>query len=90
VYPLVTLLTPLTCSNTASTPQKQPPAKTAVCSPFAVIGGVEKQPAGYYSAIVRLGGDAFNGSIDSTAGNAASNALPKETEPEEISKSKLT
>jgi hypothetical protein len=30
----------LTCSKTASIPQKHPPAKTAVCWPLAVFGGV--------------------------------------------------
>src|SRR6476620_9244702 len=35
-YPDTTFLTPLTCLNTASTPQKQPPANTAVASPGEV------------------------------------------------------
>src|SRR6266540_4512894 len=34
-YPETTRETPLTCLKTASTPQKQPPASTAVCSPAA-------------------------------------------------------
>src|ERR1700724_248520 len=34
-YPEVALMTPLTCSNTAWIPQKQPPASTAVCLPGA-------------------------------------------------------
>src|SRR5262245_44315689 len=32
-------MTPLTCSKTASTPQKQPPARTAVCSPLVFASG---------------------------------------------------
>src|SRR6476661_5561104 len=39
-YPDTTFLTPLTCLNTASTPQKHPPANTAVASPgVAAFGG---------------------------------------------------
>src|SRR5207253_9164312 len=41
-YPEVTLMTPLTCSKTASTPQKHPPASTAVCSPRALVSGASK------------------------------------------------
>src|SRR4030095_10945908 len=37
--PVSTRTTPLTCSKTASIPQKQPPASTAVCSPLAVASG---------------------------------------------------
>src|SRR6476469_6978694 len=39
-YPDTTFFTPLTCLNTASTPQKHPPANTAVASPgVAAFGG---------------------------------------------------
>src|SRR5579872_365972 len=34
-YPEVALITPRTCWKTACTPQKQPPASTAVCCPLA-------------------------------------------------------
>src|SRR6266849_4469098 len=42
----MTLVTPFTCWNTACTPQKQPPANTAVSVPFAVARGVSATALG--------------------------------------------
>src|SRR5712691_9383478 len=42
----MTLVTPFTCWNTACTPQKQPPASTAVSVPFAVARGVSATALG--------------------------------------------
>src|ERR1700674_525053 len=38
-YPAVADVTPLKCSNTACTPQKQPPASTVVSWPLAAASG---------------------------------------------------
>jgi hypothetical protein len=40
----------LTCSNTASTPQKQPTANTAICSPFAPVDICEDRSASFLTA----------------------------------------
>src|SRR6266498_1888167 len=45
-YPGVTSLTPFTCSKTASTPQQQPPASTAVCSPLELARGASRAGSG--------------------------------------------
>src|SRR6266498_2713741 len=45
-YPDLTSLTPFTCSKTASTPQKQPPASTAVCSPLELARGASSVGSG--------------------------------------------
>src|SRR5262245_51788213 len=45
-YPDTALLTPFTCRKTASTPQKQPPANTAVCGPLTVDAGMSVAGAG--------------------------------------------
>src|SRR6266705_137675 len=42
----MTRVTPFTCWNTACTPQKQPPASTAVSVPFAVAAGVSTKGLG--------------------------------------------
>jgi hypothetical protein len=45
-YPAVVEMTPLTRSNTDWVPQKQPPAKTAVCFPLLWARGLSLAGAG--------------------------------------------
>ena len=45
-YPDVALITPLTCWNTACTPQKQPPATTMVSVPAEVDSGTSNAGSG--------------------------------------------
>src|SRR2546426_9391202 len=47
-------MTPLTCSNTAWIPQKQPPASTAVCWPLVVAKGSSTTGLGMTVALAEL------------------------------------
>ena len=52
-YPDIADVTPRTCSNTPSTPQKQPPANTAVSSDDTVASGTSAAGAGSATASPR-------------------------------------
>src|ERR1700691_6792818 len=63
-------MTPLVCSKTPCTPQKQPPAKTKLCGPAAAAAGESSAGAG----ITTAGSAAFAPLIAKPTHDAASKA----------------